>query len=302
MSKLFTHVRSRRLQFGLALAALVGGVLIASLWWARPGIPAAQALTVTKVGCACPTTEGDPHDPAWALNFGSFGGVCIDNCKYRALKILAEHGASIEIANILHGGEYWTTTVDPNEITGSEILFQNFTSIINHVAMGFHLPHVVLKPQSGDPARRLDVPGLVISAEGVPPQNQPYGLFDALLGRYAMAYRISSLDHYQNESAALGFPLKRYDTKLDARESRRLFELALEYSGRESFQSVYQLLYNNCATTAIDLMAMARDPEHRRLLGLREYIDLERGIPATFEWGTLRRMKSEKLLGNESRY
>lgn len=294
---------SRRSRIAAATALiLMLGLAGASLWWARPGVPAAVPLTVARAECACARTAGDPHDPAWALNFGRYAGACIDNCKYRALKVLAAENGRVHLANVLHEGEYWSAWVAPAAITGSEILFQNFTSIINHVAMGFHVPDVELRPQSGDPGRRALVPGLVISAEGVPPAAHPYGLFDGLLGRYAMAYRASSLTHYQAESATLGFPLKRYDTNLDANESRRLFALALTHAEGESFRSVYQLLYNNCATTAIDLLIMARDPGHRRLLGLREYLDLERGIPATFEWGTLRRMKTEKLLGTEIRY
>lgn len=292
---------SRRYWFAVLALIMIAGILVASLDWARPGIPGSQALTTTNPTCACETTTGDPYDPAYALNFGSYAGLCIDNCKYRALQILGEDTHRLQIANILHDGEYWTAWIDPNQITGSEILFQNFTSIVNHVAMGFHIPRLELRPQRGEASRRLIVPGLVISAEGVPPKDQPYGLLGGLLGRYAMAYRASSLDHYQHESAKLGFPLKRYDSKLDAPESRRLFALSLDYARRESFQSVYQLIYNNCATTAIDLMIMARDPKHERLLGLREYLDLERGIPATFEWGTLRRMKSENLLGQEIR-
>lgn len=313
--------RSRRTAFGagalfslLALAAL-------GFWWAHPQTPADQTMMVSNPSCACAKTPGDTYDPAWSLNFGTYRGSCIDNCKYRSLIVLSKSDQEVTIANVLHQEEYWTARVPIDSISESEVLFQNFTSMINHVALGFHTfrrtgshpedlaaagvdsasahAGILLTPQSGDLQRRVRVPGLVISAEGAPPSGKPYGLMDGLLGRYAMTFRAASLPSYRQESAALGFPLKRFDTDLDAHESRRLFKLALETSANESFKTVYQLFYNNCATTAIDLMVMARNPNHRRLFGLREILDLERGIPATFNWGTLRRMRAERLLGSE---
>jgi hypothetical protein len=223
--------------------------------------------------CQCFSHIDDKYEEPVVMNFGPFAGQCVDTCRFRRVITLGKSEAApyrrnqdeIVIANILHEGRFWIAAIPVNQTKESRIIFEDFLKGISHVAIRFifddHHP-VRLYPQAlnSKEIRTAKVQphyltDLLFSAEGTPPIRKDFELVDSALGRYWLSYRfLSTLDFYIHAHAKKGHPIRQFRLSLNSEQRRQALIAGINKSENGSFQTRYDLLQNNCATSAVDLL------------------------------------------------
>jgi Domain of unknown function (DUF4105) len=241
--------------------------------------------------CSCSTTPGDPFDPGFQFQEGFYRGQCIDSCQYRAPVLLDWQipSASMEVANLLHKNVFWKTKFSMRSVRSVQILFETFAPGINHVAFLFTLEKpVYLKNQTGDSKITEIIDSFVISPEGAPPLDKKYSMKDGFLGRYPLMLRLMSWDQYKKFVKKTGHPLRFYQTRFDKKERQELLRMSLLQATKT--MTTYQLVFNNCATSVIDLSLQAKKEAVAPGWDLWDVADPLRGIPSDFA-GTVRSLR-----------
>jgi hypothetical protein len=249
-----------------------------------------EELTTQARQCSC-DGNADSYEESLRFNFGVFKGQCIDSCRFRKAIVLQPssakaYGADSDhevVANILHEGKYWIAKVPIKKTTEVDIGFENFLSGISHVVLRFHFSHKspVKLYQQEDPEITETIEDLVLSAEGVPPRDHKYSFFESSVGQYLLVYRFLSIE----DTVRWMVDIKQHSVKQfrlnlapDARE--KLLVAGFEKSMGTSFRTIYKVLSNNCATSAMELLGS--NPS-----AWTDPLTLQKAIPLDAPFGTV---------------
>ncbi len=214
--------------------------------------------------CRCTESVDDPLEQPSAFNFGKFKGQCIDSCRFRPVKWLDPKNLKTRnIGNVLHLGQYYTTTITPESIESLSVGFEQFAPGISHTTLRFQFrksfdAHLI--PQNKNekllPAKKIN--SLIFSFEGVPAKDVSYSLKESLLGNYLIVPRVLTGDDYQAWTAKLKNPLHYFSVPYTQEQIQVAFTQALEKSEALGKNEVYQLFTNNCATKTISILLKAQ--------------------------------------------
>lgn len=243
--------------------------------------------------CHCGSQGLDPYEKPMKYIYGKHVGQCIDSCKHRYIEILkADPDAEyVEISNLFHDNKFWKARVPTNKVERVEVFFENFRKSFNHVALQFyfeegHPVELELQDKSLEGPKTFSTTSLIVSPEGIPPKGKEYNLYDGMMGHMALMYRVYSAEQYDYFQSTLGYPLRFYKAKLAEKEMNRLLAISLRKSA-DGTNGVYQLVFNNCATSSMDLIL---DSKHQLLSeswDRWDILDPLRGIPLSQRLGTL---------------
>lgn len=241
--------------------------------------PVSGPVSRISADCGCEQTPNDPFDPALQFNFGYYRGQCVNTCLFRSAKVLSVGRGHIKIANLLHLDRFYTADIPLNSISEVDMGFEEFLTGISHVYLRFRFSKPV---RLGD--GETNTSDVIISAEGVPPKGEPYKFVESTLGRYLLAYRILSVEEAQARMVKrLHHSIKQFKLSLTPEQQRNLLLKGLAKSEERSFNTKYDLLYNNCATSAVDLLSdQVKGPPP-----FDWWNHFERGLPIEGYYGTL---------------
>ncbi|MGZ3722835.1 MAG: lipoprotein N-acyltransferase Lnb domain-containing protein [Bdellovibrionales bacterium] len=272
------------------------------------GGEASVELTKPLAQCACAARAVSQFEDPIQFNFGVFKGQCVDSCRFRKTVILSKQAArafhfsegGLVFTNVLHGGKFWTAVAPGGRVTEIDVAFERFLPMISHVFLLFRFEQPVFLYQEEGSPKREKVYELVLSVEGIPPKGHAYRFFESSRSTYLLGYRFLSVaEAYATMIKRLGHSIKQYRLNLDDKARDRLFVSAVTTASKNSFQSIYQLFTNNCATSAMDLVSGAADPQTQAYnwFGIDQ---LQRGIPLEATLGTFRYLTSRGLISAEN--
>ena len=126
-----------------------------------------------------------------------------------------------------------------------------------------------------------------MSAEAVPPKDHPFTFSESSLGQYLLAYRILSIDENVDWMVlSRKHVVKQFSLDLPASTRQNLLRAALNESQDKSFQTAYQLLTNNCATSLMHFLV--REIGYQPTLFDRlDFVSWQQAIPLDAPVGTL---------------
>lgn len=238
--------------------------------------------------CEDPQTRHNQQPPL-SYSFGRHQGKCIDDCTFRMSNLKIDRAGIAKLTNIIHKNNFHDFKFHLDDIESVSILFEYFTTKIQHVAVIFHL-----KSQ-----REKGIDSFVISPEGVPPKNYNYSFIDGLRGHYVLTYQVYSLEHYLENAKEQGYTLKLKQSNLSKKEAIKALKNVVSKIQNDSFTIKYDLLNNNCASRSIDIISSTRT--HRATNDTISLASILRNIPLT-RIGTERYLQQSKLVSNKSRY
>lgn len=232
-----------------------GSLQVKGAWRREHHLP----LTIVNELCACPEAGLSEYESPAKFAFGDNRGKCIDSCRFRAIESLDESDGRRLIANILHEGKYWIASVPMNSVDRVSIGFEAFRPRINHVYLRFSFSNaemVKLYPNLATARSktrpRYELRDLILSAEGVPAQGLPYSVSSSAFGNYLLIHRWISLTGFADYTVGrLNHSIQQYQLHLSGPERAQALDRALQASVKNGFSSIYNLLFNNCATAAI---------------------------------------------------
>ena len=250
-------------------------------------------IKIEAPACACDEKISDPFETRLQYNFGPFQGQCVNSCKYRNVVILPPDKSEkiLRVANILHDNQYWIAEIPENEVEEVSIIFEKFLSSISHVALKFHLKHPMnLKAQVGK--AQTQIQDFLFSAEGTPPRGSTYNLWDGAQGNYFLSMRFFSLEQaVQTMVKMRNHQVSQFRLNLSPEKRWGVLREGLRRSMKNSFNSIYQLISNNCATTALDLLDSQTGFQE-----VSSWMNWEKGIPVDFSYGTLHALELRGLV------
>ncbi|MFN7904508.1 MAG: DUF4105 domain-containing protein [Pseudobdellovibrionaceae bacterium] len=218
-------------------------------------------LFLVEEACACQSGQVDAFEFPKKFNFGKLKGQCIDSCRFRNLEMLEANSEEIFIASILHEGKFWKAKVT-KAFSSVEMGFENFAPSVDHVFLKFqmsegsavtlfHLEDSFLSPKY----ETKEIKTLVLSIEGVPAKGSRYSLIDAFFGNYLVAYRLlSAEDAHKHMVIKQKNPVSFYPLHFKSDEILGIFEKSMSEANKFGFKQHYDLLSNNCATSAFALL------------------------------------------------
>jgi Domain of unknown function (DUF4105) len=214
--------------------------------------------------CRCDSRVQDPFEIPVRYNYGTYQGQCLDTCHFRDGRMLVESlegmRKQIIVANYLHQNRFWRASVPVENVTEAYVIFEDFLRGVAHVALRFRFNAPVRLTSQGNLSlqRQASTYDLVFSAEGTPPAGRGLDLFQATMGNYLITYRLlSTRDMMDSGVRKKKHTVWQYRLKLSSEERARLLELALKAASERRLGSSYALFSNNCATTAVDLVAQS---------------------------------------------
>ncbi len=271
---------------------------------------------IASTECRCSKSEIDPYDFGLKFTSGRFKGMCLDSCSSRPIfskdtfKNSEPSFSSLKLNNIYHDKKFWALDVPLDELESVDVVFLNFTWKINHVSLKFHFKkdsRLVLHAQT-DTANsenknshhigqsvELKEKSILISPDPSLPINQKFNLLDGMLGSYSLIFKAYSAEEFFNNSARFDHKVKYLKTKLNPQESTGLFMATVARGSNKEFGN-YQLLFNNCATTTIDLILNSKNLDQKTKVALWAWMDPMRGVPSNLNFGTKRTLKSMDLI------
>jgi hypothetical protein len=257
---------------------------------------ASTNLVAPSAECACDAAVGDRLENPLKFSFGVFDGECVDSCRYRKSSTLESNVFS----NFLHLERYWKARVPVERAERAAVGFEEFLPGIYHVFLVFQFPDshpVILSPQDGK-GKNEKVSTLVISPEGIPPKEGKYNFIDAYLGRYVTGVRLISRDELARWSVhKLKHKVSLYSLKISPAKAVELLKAGLQFGQQHSFQQVYALLSNNCATNTLDLVDKVLKPEASEFPIYYGWLyPFERSLPIAGPFGTLKVFLSRGLI------
>lgn len=287
----------------LLLTCPIGLIFVLSAFYSFEGRP----LLVNDMNCLCNGSINDQYNLGLRFSQGKFKGQCINSCEKRPVVVLrstntGEERSGLEVANIFHEGEFWKSHLPTNNILKSKIIFEQFTNKFNHVAIEFvfdrHIDIHLISHNQPERILLLRRNSFVFSSEGIAANDQRYDMIDGFKGNYPMFYRLYSTEKFKELAAKKGHPVTSYNTKFDKLENQKLLLSSLEKSTTQS-GSVYQLFFNNCATSTIDLLLKAKSNSKARIR-FWNVMDPLRGVPLNIGFGTKRTLRWWKLVDLEA--
>lgn len=248
-------------------------------------------LTAEAPQCRCPGVSADAFANPQVIEFGGMKGQCIDNCKYRPPVVLSETSKSTALANVLHKDQFWLAEIKPDEIESVSVIFENFAPSIFHTALHFRMKeHGAVRMTSQTSTDTVRTRDIVLSPEAFIPKDQKYKLWDGVVGNYPIGLRVYSYEYLLGVAREKKHPLYESKLNLDGAEMSKILGLALKFGTEKTFHSVYQLFFNNCATSTVDLALAAKGLPSTRasnFVGVN-LIDPFRGLALIYPIGTIR--------------
>lgn len=268
----------------------------------------ATPLVTYSPNCICDPNIVDRLENPKQISFGAFNGQCVDSCKYRRSKLAkatknnySKH-VHFHLTNLLHENQYWTAQIPVDAVQTAQIGFEEFIPGIYHVFLVFNFPEnqpVRLQSQLRSNSS-TQTQTLVLSAEGIPPKNGEYNFIDAYMGRYVTGVRMMSLDQIVHWSVKIkNRQLVLYTFEKGPQEIAHLLKTGLLESEKNSFDTVYDLFKNNCATNTMDWIDQVFTPERPQFPIYYSLIyPIERAIPIRGPFSTFDVLVSRNLIRN----
>jgi hypothetical protein len=263
------------------------------------------SLTQVDSSCACLQNNlPDPHEVPQKFNFGKYKGLCVDSCRFRAISILQPDlqklnlAKEIEISNFLHLEEYYKAKIPVLALTQAFVGLEEFQPHVFHVVLKFDVeaggPAIDLQHQK-DPSNKnvQQTRSFVVSAEGVPPKDIPYGLVESYFENYLLAVRVVSIEEETRWVTKMKNKITYKKLNLTPSQVQKMAIKALELSHTSQLQSIYKLFSNNCATVAFEAIDSSLKPEHTT----KDFFDyLDRGLSVKAPVGSLRYLFKNNLI------
>ncbi|MGE3260964.1 MAG: DUF4105 domain-containing protein [Bacteriovoracia bacterium] len=240
--------------------------LAAFLGFLQPILSFGQSnLTAIDPNCACDSLAKDNFEEPLRFEFGPYKGTCVNSCVFRRSYlatmpegVISADGTKTGLTNILHNGRYWMGAIADQKIEYADILFEDFFLGVAHVSIRLHffrpLELTAQTPKLTGPAT-TKISDLVFSSEAAYGPGKRINLVEGAMGNYLLSHRFLSLEQVHATSVVtLRHSIKQFRLRLNQSQLNALFRSAILKSQRESFRTVYQLLSNNCATSATGLL------------------------------------------------
>ncbi|MCB0378371.1 MAG: hypothetical protein KDD33_07755 [Bdellovibrionales bacterium] len=254
------------------------------------------SMTTLAKDCSCHSE--DPFEKPRRYHYVIGGSYCIDSCKYRKPIPLAIDATSITLANINSHREFYSAKLPLDQIESVSLVYEEFRPGIHHTAFLFRFKKSFMM-RNQRPSQNKDLLNsneLIVSPEGVPPKDYKYSVVDGAIGNYVSLIRYRSAKDFFSEAEEKGHPLTLFQLDDKVFDAKKLLMASLEMSDQKSFQSVYQLIFNNCATMVTDLLLMSSD----QLISLgwdsSDVVNWTRGLPLKGPIGTLAHLQAYKFI------
>lgn len=216
---------------------------------------AQSSLIVEDVDCLCTTRGVDAFEEPIKFTFGANHGLCIDSCRFRRAITVKRDIRYWSVANILHNGEFVTAKIPLDQIHGLRVGFERFAFGVDHVFLEFAFKSKIQLYSQKDQRPIIGTThALILSSEGVPALGQKYNLINGFVGEYVLDHRLLTREKLENDLRYSGHAVRFHVVQLDQEQIGRILRRGIERSERESFQSIYNLITNNCSTSMISLL------------------------------------------------
>ncbi|MFN9066394.1 MAG: DUF4105 domain-containing protein [Bdellovibrionales bacterium] len=272
--------------------------LICKISWA--------SLVEVDPKCSCEASkQRDPYETPVKFNFGKFHGLCVDSCRFRSITVLQpdpdkiDSAKVIKVSNFLHMEKYYIAEIPISSLTQISIGFEEFHPHVFHVVLRFDLGekgqaiNLLDQTNQNSKAELIQTRSFVVSAEGVPPKDFPYGLVESYFGNYLLALRVLSIEEENRWVKKMNNTMTYKKLNLTEQQVQKMAKSALFQSHNNQMQSVYKLFTNNCATVAIETIqsALKNTSVKADIIG---YAD--RGLSVRGPVGTNRFLLKNKLI------
>jgi hypothetical protein len=255
----------------------------------------AFAEAKNDLSCACTPNAPEPYENARIYTQGLSQGECIDSCRFRNLVVLKKNSdGRIHLANILHGSTYWSAMINPRDVEGVSLLFENFLPQVSHVALQFRFNKEIEMTSILNKQKKYKMKDLVFSAEAALPYGEKLKLLPSLNGSYVLAYRFLSLDEtYTWMILNQKHKVKQFPLDLTPEQGSEALLRAIDLSVREQMTNPYFLLTQNCATSAMKVLGQS----------LPSFWDQRfQAFPLNMNFGTLRVLRAQRLIHSENNW
>ncbi|MGZ3768896.1 MAG: lipoprotein N-acyltransferase Lnb domain-containing protein [Bdellovibrio sp.] len=268
----------------------------------------ASTLVKNDDHCKCKNEINDSFEEPLAYNFGPYKNQCVDSCRYRRVRFLDKNfdnhlvtnGDYWQVANILHNKQYWIAKVPINKVAQISVGFEEFAPRIAHMFLRFHFSDkVFLYPQvKNKTTKPVSIQDLVFSAEAAPPKDNHFEFLNGLMDRYLLAFRVLSIEEMYDWMVTFKkHTVRQYPVSLSADERKQVLKNGLEASMNQSFETAYNLLGNNCATSSMDLIEKVSPPQKKDFLS--KLLDFQRRLPVRAFVSTVFYMESLNLIDSK---
>ncbi|MFN8845836.1 MAG: DUF4105 domain-containing protein [Bdellovibrionales bacterium] len=195
--------------------------------------------------------------------------------------------------------KYYIAEIPISSLTQISIGFEEFHPHVFHVVLRFDLGekgqaiNLLDQTNQNSKAELIQTRSFVVSAEGVPPKDFPYGLVESYFGNYLLALRVLSIEEENRWVKKMNNTMTYKKLNLTEQQVQKMAKSALFQSHNNQMQSVYKLFTNNCATVAIETIqsALKNTSVKADIIG---YAD--RGLSVRGPVGTNRFLLKNKLI------
>lgn len=238
------------------IGAMVLGVIL-GLSFPRPVM--VSELVVPDVSCACDPKIKDVYERPARMNFGSLTGQCVETCRFRRADLLKWENGRQTVTNFMHDKKYWTASIPVDKVTDIDVSYEKFFPGVYHVYLRFHFAdgEKIWLTEQGVPAsqaRKMEVEGMTISPEAVPPRGTKYDIVQSAFNNYLFAYRLVSVKDMADWAKQEKHTVKQFRLTMPSDKKVETLRSGLHASQYRSMSSVYSLLLNNCASAVSDLV------------------------------------------------
>jgi hypothetical protein len=266
--------------------------------------------TYTQVDtqCSCQTSKSkDSFETPIKFNFGKYKGLCIDSCRFRSITLLEpsvdklESSRRIRVSNFLHMEKYYIADIPISSLEKAFVGFEEFQPHIFHVVLRFDVAEkgqaieLVDQTTQSPPKKKIQTRSFVVSAEGVPPKDFPYGLVESYFENYLLALRVLSLEEETRWVDKMKNTMTYKKLNLTPEQVQKMAIKSLLLSHNNQLNSVYKLFSNNCATVAVESIASTMNGDS---IAQDIFSYWDRGLSIRAPIGTTRFLIKNKLIEN----
>lgn len=215
---------------------------------------------------------------------GPNAGQVLDTSKIRGLVILNESNnilpealnkSSVYIANFAHNGKYYIARIPVSGPTSVDFIYEKFTNMAGgHADLVYHfdektpveLVYEIKNANLKKVSKPIQLGSVVLTAEAVRAIGDTSSLADGgIKNAFAMAYRMTSIpERLIGPVVKEGRRTTVIDIPYDINQVRRSFFDTIENQNRIGMSENYNLIINNCITSAIRGLANGLTPEEER--------------------------------------
>jgi hypothetical protein len=187
------------------------------------------------------------------------------------------------IANVHHNGKYYVARIPYNNFSSVDFIYEKFTDMVGgHADLVYESSRpksieliyeiVDVATDKGYEYRRLEDPirlsELVFSAEAVKVHGDKTKLTEGgITNKFAITYRLTSIPQRMNEPVIReGRKTTAIRVPYDPTTTTKSFWEMVARSSHVGMSTNYNLITNNCITSAVDALALGLDDRYRKLV------------------------------------